>query len=211
MCTEPGIIAPGSGGFLTIWQADNDPVVIPSWVMVKGAGQGFTVIRSTVDTNGDGAVIMESNTALKAMTVDNRGANTAYAIAVGGGTVGSAASGVSIHKVTAISRNGDVIGVQKCSAATIKGSTLDGAKNAIERMGHPVLIALIRKQLGQTLDDTNPFLRQGQQRDAAIRRQSAAVECGDHLLRLDGRQGKRQQRIVGHGGCRWFRFVEESV
>ena len=38
MCTEPGIIAPGAGGFLTIWQDQDDPVVIDCYAEMPGRG-----------------------------------------------------------------------------------------------------------------------------------------------------------------------------
>ena len=41
------------------------------------------------------------------------------------------------------------------------------AENTIERMCHPVLITLVRKEPGEALDDSDAFLRQGQKRDAA--------------------------------------------
>jgi hypothetical protein len=86
-----------------------------------------------------------------------------------------------------------------------------GTKDAIERMRHPFLFTLVRKQPGKAFDDPDTLLRQSQQRRAAIRRQPAAVESRDHLLRLDGWQGEGQKPIVGHGGCGRLGFVEESV
>ncbi len=38
MCTEPGIIAPGSGGFLTIWEPDAEPIVIDCYAEMPGRG-----------------------------------------------------------------------------------------------------------------------------------------------------------------------------
>jgi len=38
MCTEPGIIAPGSGGFMTVWPAGQDPVVIDGSIEMPGRG-----------------------------------------------------------------------------------------------------------------------------------------------------------------------------
>ncbi len=38
MVTEPGIIAPGSGGFITVWPADGDPVVIDAYAEMPGRG-----------------------------------------------------------------------------------------------------------------------------------------------------------------------------
>lgn len=40
MCTEPGIIAPGAGGFITIWEAGRDPVVIDCYAQMPGRGLG---------------------------------------------------------------------------------------------------------------------------------------------------------------------------
>jgi gamma-glutamyltranspeptidase/glutathione hydrolase len=36
MCTDPGVIAPGSSGFLTIWPGDGDPVVIDAYAEMPG-------------------------------------------------------------------------------------------------------------------------------------------------------------------------------
>lgn len=38
MVTEPGIIAPGGGGFLTIWPVDDEPVVIDAYAEMPGRG-----------------------------------------------------------------------------------------------------------------------------------------------------------------------------
>ncbi len=38
MCTEPGIIAPGSGGFVTVWPQGEDPVVIDGSIEMPGRG-----------------------------------------------------------------------------------------------------------------------------------------------------------------------------
>ncbi len=38
MVTDPGIIAPGSGGFITVWPADADPVVIDAYAEMPGRG-----------------------------------------------------------------------------------------------------------------------------------------------------------------------------
>ena len=38
MCTDPGVIAPGAGGFVTIWPGDGDPVVIDAYAEMPGRG-----------------------------------------------------------------------------------------------------------------------------------------------------------------------------
>ena len=38
MCTDPGVIAPGASGFLTIWPAEEDPVVIDAYTEMPGRG-----------------------------------------------------------------------------------------------------------------------------------------------------------------------------
>lgn len=38
MVTDPGIIAPGAGGFVTVWPADGDPVVIDCYAEMPGRG-----------------------------------------------------------------------------------------------------------------------------------------------------------------------------
>ncbi len=38
MVTEPGIIAPGSGGFITVWPEDGEPVVIDAYAEMPGRG-----------------------------------------------------------------------------------------------------------------------------------------------------------------------------
>jgi len=44
-----------------------------------------------------------------------------------------------------------------------------GADDAAERVYHPLRITLVRKQPGKPVDDPDTLLRQGQQRDTAIR------------------------------------------
>lgn len=45
VCTEPGIVAPGAGGFFTIWPPDGDPLVIDGYLAMPGrsgaAASGF--------------------------------------------------------------------------------------------------------------------------------------------------------------------------
>ena len=38
MCTEPGIIAPGASGFISVWPADGAPVVIDAYAEMPGRG-----------------------------------------------------------------------------------------------------------------------------------------------------------------------------
>jgi len=38
MCTDPGIIAPGAGGFITVWPDGEDPVVIDAYAEMPGRG-----------------------------------------------------------------------------------------------------------------------------------------------------------------------------
>jgi gamma-glutamyltranspeptidase/glutathione hydrolase len=38
MCTDPGVIAPGASGFVTIWPADGEPVVIDAYSEMPGRG-----------------------------------------------------------------------------------------------------------------------------------------------------------------------------
>ena len=38
MCTDPGIISPGGGGFITIWPAGGDPLVIDAYAEMPGRG-----------------------------------------------------------------------------------------------------------------------------------------------------------------------------
>lgn len=40
MCSEPGVCAPGGGGFLTIWPEDEDPVSIDGHMAMPGIGAG---------------------------------------------------------------------------------------------------------------------------------------------------------------------------
>ena len=40
MCTDPGVIAPGGGVFITVWPAGADPAVIDGYVAVPGLGRG---------------------------------------------------------------------------------------------------------------------------------------------------------------------------
>jgi gamma-glutamyltranspeptidase / glutathione hydrolase len=38
MCTDPGIIAPGASGFVTVWPPDEDPVVVDGYAEMPGRG-----------------------------------------------------------------------------------------------------------------------------------------------------------------------------
>ncbi|MDJ0689547.1 MAG: gamma-glutamyltransferase [Xenococcaceae cyanobacterium MO_188.B32] len=38
MCTEPGVIAPGANGFITIWHPDREPIVIDAYGEMPGRG-----------------------------------------------------------------------------------------------------------------------------------------------------------------------------
>jgi gamma-glutamyltranspeptidase/glutathione hydrolase len=38
MCTDPGVIAPSAGGFLTIWPGDGDPLVVDAYAEMPGRG-----------------------------------------------------------------------------------------------------------------------------------------------------------------------------
>ncbi len=38
MCTEPGVIAPGANGFITIWQPEREPIVIDAYGEMPGRG-----------------------------------------------------------------------------------------------------------------------------------------------------------------------------
>ena len=38
MCTDPGVIAPGANGFITIWQPDREPIVIDAYGEIPGRG-----------------------------------------------------------------------------------------------------------------------------------------------------------------------------
>ncbi len=38
MCTEPGVIAPGANGFITIWQPNQEPIVIDAYGEMPGRG-----------------------------------------------------------------------------------------------------------------------------------------------------------------------------
>ncbi len=56
MCTEPGICAPGAGGFLTIAPAGGDPVVIDGYVAAPGLGHDGDVFHRTVTMDYGGGV-----------------------------------------------------------------------------------------------------------------------------------------------------------
>jgi gamma-glutamyltranspeptidase / glutathione hydrolase len=36
MCSEPGVCAPGGGGFLTVWPAGEDPISIDGYMAMPG-------------------------------------------------------------------------------------------------------------------------------------------------------------------------------
>ena len=60
MCSEPGICAPGAGGFMTIAVPDEDPVVIDGYVAAPGVGHhgGEVVHRSVTMEYGGGVTTL---------------------------------------------------------------------------------------------------------------------------------------------------------
>jgi gamma-glutamyltranspeptidase/glutathione hydrolase len=62
MCTEPGICAPGGGGFLTISVPGSDPVVIDGYMAYPGKGfSGVPMLREiTMDYGGGLTTIVDS-------------------------------------------------------------------------------------------------------------------------------------------------------
>ena len=95
-------------------------------------GKGVVEIRSTVDSGNLGAVNMESHSSVVGLSIlntDGDAAESGYAITVG--TFETPATGVLIKHSTARSNNGSAVGVLQCSSLTVKGSTLDGAFDAL--------------------------------------------------------------------------------
>lgn len=56
MCTEPGICAPGAGGFMTLGMAGKDPVVIDGYVAAPGKGHHGDVFAREVSMEYGGGV-----------------------------------------------------------------------------------------------------------------------------------------------------------
>ena len=61
-------------------------------------------------------------------------------------------------------------------------------------------VAAVRKQAGKPLRDAEPSFGHGEQHDATVRSEADAIEIGCDLLPRNGWKGKRQDRIIGHGG-----------
>ena len=62
-------------------------------------------------------------------------------------------------------------------------------------------IAAVWHQSSKPIGDAETTLDLAQKHHAAIRGKPAAVECGRDFLGLNSWKSKRQDRIVGHGGC----------
>lgn len=75
------------------------------------------------------------------------------------------------------------------------------AQDVGDAVGHQRRVARVGDQPGEAPGHAQAALGGGQQQDAAIGRQATAIEGRGDLLASDGWQGKRQGRIVGHGGC----------
>ena len=75
-----------------------------------------------------------------------------------------------------------------------------GPKEAIQRMRYPVLITIVGKQTGKPFDNPDTLEAKASSATPPFDDSRPPSKGGDHLLRLDGWQGERQQRIVGHGG-----------
>lgn len=56
MCTEPGVCAPGAGGFVTVDAGDGNPVVIDGYMAVPGIGFGGEVVSDLVTMEYGGGV-----------------------------------------------------------------------------------------------------------------------------------------------------------
>ena len=81
-----------------------------------------------------------------------------------------------------------------------------GAQNVIDAVGHEGGVARVRKQPRQLHRDPQLPLHRAEQQDAAIGGDAPTVEGSDQLLALDGWKAKRQDRIIGHGGCGSMRW-----
>jgi len=97
------------------------------------------------------------------------------------------------------------IGAQMVEIVGIFVAAGDGedarAQDVIDAVGHQGGVARIRDQPRQLRCDPQAPLHRAEQQDAAIRSDAPAVEGGDQLLAANGWKPKRQDRIVGHGGC----------
>ena len=76
-----------------------------------------------------------------------------------------------------------------------------GAQNIGDAVRHEQRVARIGNQICQPISDPQTPLGRGQQHDAAVRGDPAAVEGGSDFLAADGWKQERRGRIVGHGGC----------
>jgi gamma-glutamyltranspeptidase/glutathione hydrolase len=56
MCTEPGVCAPGAGGFVTVDAGDGSPVVIDGYMAVPGLGFSGSVLSESVTMEYGGGV-----------------------------------------------------------------------------------------------------------------------------------------------------------
>jgi hypothetical protein len=82
-----------------------------------------------------------------------------------------------------------------------------GAQDVIDAVGDEGRVARVRDQPRQRRRDPQLPLHQTEQQDAAIGSDAPAVEGGGQLLVANGWKFKRQDRIVGHGGCGSMRLL----
>jgi len=84
-------------------------------------------------------------------------------------------------------------------------ATSDGEHASAQDVGdavrHEQWVARVGDQPRKSIGDPQPALGSGQQHDAAIGGDPAAVEVSDDFLAAHGWKQERRGRIVGHGGC----------
>jgi hypothetical protein len=81
----------------------------------------------------------------------------------------------------------------------------DGQDTRMEDVGHAVAdarrIAIVRDRFGEARGKLEMSLGAGEQQGAAVTRQPALAQGGNHLLARNGRQGEGKQTIIRRGGC----------
>jgi hypothetical protein len=80
------------------------------------------------------------------------------------------------------------------------------AQDVIDAVGDKGRVARVRDQPRQPRCNPQAPLHNAKQQNATIGGDAPAVEGRDQLLAVNGWKTKRQDRIVGHGGCGSMRW-----
>ena len=97
------------------------------------------------------------------------------------------------------------IGAQKVKIVAVGIASYDRqharSQHILNRVRNVRRVSRVSDQSGERSGHGAASFGKGEQRDAAVRGEPAAIECGCDFLARDGWQGEGKRAIVGHGGC----------